>query len=628
VATQALGPQRSTAEAARETRLMAFYVAIGAAFLILLGQLWYVQIASGAQYRQRAEVNRIRVISEKPQRGVIYDRAGRQLARNVPSFTVSLRAADLPRDAQQQAAVIARLGQLIEMPAEEITAIVQEGRKDPFSPLRVKSPITRDQALILEEQHAQLPGVVVQDPPIRAYPEGQLFGHLLGYTGALPSQLLNNLLQQGYERDDSIGISGLEASFEEEMRGTRGRIQVEVDALGGVTRHLETLVPSKPGGNIVLTLDAQLQRRAAEALAGAMAKGKSGQAALVALQPQTGEVLAMVSLPQYDNNLFAAGISQNDYKALSEDTNRPLVNHALGGQYPPGSTFKMVTAAAALQEKVVTAQQRINCPGYINVSGTVFSDWKEGGHGNVALRQALGTSCDIYFWSLAGGNNAYAGLGGVRIDRLAEYARHFGFGEKTGLRLGGEAAGLVPSRELKKQRGEQWYVGDDFNVGIGQGDLLVTPLQLANMTAALANGGTVYRPRLVKEVRDADGAVVQAYQPEALRKVPVAPEHLAAIRAGMRDAVATTEGTAHWVLRQITVPMAGKTGSAEFVPEGYVAPNRFAKLPTHALFVAFAPYDDPQIAIAVVVYGGGEGSDVAAPAAGETIKAFMELRGP
>ena len=282
---------------------------------------------------------------------------------------------------------------------------------------------------------------------------------------------------------------------------------MEVDALGGVTRRLETLVPSTPGGNVVLTLDAQLQRRARTRWRRRWRRAKSGQAALVALQPQTGEVLAMVSLPQYDNNLFAAGISQNDYQALSEDKNRPLVNHALGGQYPPGSTFKMVTAAAALQEKVVTAQQRINCPGYINVSGTVFTDWKEGGHGNVAVRQALGTSCDIYFWSLAGGNSAYAGLGGVRIDRLAEYARHFGFGEKTGLRLAGEAAGLIPSRELKKQRGEQWYVGDDYNVGIGQGDLLATPLQLANMTAALANGGTLYRPRLVKEVRDADGTV-------------------------------------------------------------------------------------------------------------------------
>jgi penicillin-binding protein 2 len=214
----------------------------------------------------------------------------------------------------------------------------------------------------------------------------------------------------------------------------------------------------------------------------------------------------------------------------------------------------------------------------------------------------------------------------LKLDRLAEYAHYFGFGEKSGIRLGGEVAGLLPSRELKRQRGEQWYVGDDLNTGIGQGDVLVTPMQLANMTAALANGGTLYRPRLVKEVRNGEGAVVQTYQPEVIRKIPVAPEHLAAIRAGMRDAVATSEGTAAWALRNVPVPVAGKTGSAEFVPEGYVAQGRAAKLPSHALFVAFAPYNDPQIAIAVVVYGAGEGADIAAPAAGEAIKAFFELR--
>jgi penicillin-binding protein 2 len=557
---------------------------------------------------------------------VIYDREGRQVARNVPAFTVAIRPADLPRKGEARDAVIARLGQVIEMAPEEITALLDAVRDDPFSAVRIKQPISRDQALVLEEQHTRLPGVVVQDPPIRAYPEGPLFGQLLGYTGALPSSAADALLQQGYERDDSIGIVGIEAAFEDELRGTRGRTQVEVDALGGVTRRLATLVPATAGGNLVLTVDAQLQKRAADALAASMTKAKSGQAALVALQPQTGEVLAMVSLPQYDNNQFANGISQEDYRALSEDKNRPLVNHAVGGQYPPGSTFKMVTAAAALQEKVVTPQQRFFCTGSLNVSGMQFTDWQPSGHGNVNVRQALATSCDIYFWSLAGGNNSF-GIPGLKIERLAEYARAFGFGEKSGLRLGGEVAGLIPSKELKKQRGEQWYIGDDYNTGIGQGDVLTTPLQLANMTAALANGGTLYRPRLVKEIRNAEGAVLQTYAPEVIRKIPVNPEHIAAIRAGMRDAATLPEGTATWALRNVPFPVAGKTGSAEFVPEGYVQQSRAAKLPSHALFVAFAPYDNPQIAVAVVIYGGGEGADVAAPAAGETIKAFFELQG-
>ena len=627
MATQTLGGQGRDREGGREARVAVLYGAIGLAFLVLLGQLWYIQIASGAQYRQRAEVNRIRVISEKPFRGVIYDREGRQVARNVPAFTAAIRPADLPRKGEERDAVIARLGQVIAMAPEEITALLDAVRDDPFSPVRIKQPISRDQALVLEEQHTRLPGVVVQDPPIRSYPEGPLFGQLLGYTGALPSSTADALLQQGYERDDSIGIVGIEAAFEDELRGTRGRTQVEVDALGGVTRRLATLVPATAGGNLVLTVDAQLQKRSADALAAAMTRAKSGQAALVALQPQTGEVLAMVSLPQYDNNQFANGISQDDYRALSEDKNRPLVNHAVGGQYPPGSTFKMVTAAAALQEKVVTPQQRFFCTGSLNVSGMQFTDWQASGHGNVNVRQALATSCDIYFWSLAGGNNSF-GIPGLKIERLADYARAFGFGEKSGLRLGGEVAGLIPSKELKKQRGEQWYIGDDYNTGIGQGDVLTTPLQLANMTAALANGGTLYRPRLVKEIRNADGAVLQTYPPEVIRKIPVNAEHIAAIRAGMRDAVTLPEGTATWALRNVAIPVAGKTGSAEFVPEGYVQQSRAAKLPSHALFVAFAPYDNPQIAVAVVIYGGGEGADVAAPAAGETIKAFFELQGP
>ncbi len=610
--------------AGREPRVTGFYVAIAAAFLTLMGQLWYVQIASGAQYRQRAEVNRVRVVSEKPLRGVVYDRAGRQLVRNVPSFTASIRPADLPRGKGEQEAIFARLERVLEMPAAEIEAIVKEARQDPFSPVRVKAPISREQALILEEQHTRLPGVVVQDPPIRAYPEGPLFGHVLGYTGPLPSRLLDTLLGQGYERDDSVGISGVEWAFEEELRGTRGRIQVEVDAMGGVTRRLATLVPPKAGGNVILTIDAQLQRRATDVLAAAMAKGKSGQAALVAMQPQTGELLAVVSLPQYDNNLFAGGISQADYLRLSEDRWRPLVNHAVGGQYPPGSTFKMVTAAAALQERVVTPQTRIYCTGSLTVSGRTFYDWTERGHGNVNARQALATSCDIYFWSLAGGNASYPGLQGLKIERLAEYARAFGFGEKTGLRLGGEASGLIPTRELKRQRGEQWYIGDDYNVGIGQGDVLTTPLQLANMTAAIANGGTLYRPRVVKEVRDAEDTVTQAFGAEVIRKLPVAPEHLAAIRAGMRDVVATTEGTAYWSLKQPALTIAGKTGSAEYPGQR----DARGKLPSHALFVGYAPYEDPQIAVAVVVYGGGEGSEVAAPAAAETMKAYFELLRP
>lgn len=606
----------------QQPRIYAMYGVIGLAFLILLGQLWNVQIANGQRYRQRAEVNRIRVMTEKPSRGVVYDRSGRQLARNVPSFAAGIRPADLPRDKAQQAEVFERLGRVIGVSPEEIKAIVDAARQDPFTPARVKAPITREQALILEEQLGLFPGVVVDTTPIRAYPEGPLLGHVLGYTGPIPSNLLQSRLDAGYERDDNLGLNGIEATFEDELKGSRGLKQVEVDAVGRVTEVLSTLTPTVTGGNVVLTVDAALQRRATEILSASMSKARSSQAALVALQPQTGEVLAMVSLPQYDNNLFAGGISSADYRRLSEDPWRPLVNHAVAGQYPPGSTFKMVTTAAALQERVVAPETRINCPGALTVQGWTFRDWTPLGHGpNVTARHALAVSCDIYFYSVAGGN-PYTGLKGLGIQKLAEYSRLFGFGERTGLRLPGEAKGFVPTEEWKKeQKKENWYIGDNFNVGIGQGDLLTTPLQLANMTAAIANGGTLYRPRLAREVKDAEGAVTQTFQPEVIRKLALAPEYLAAIRAGMRDVVAQQFGTAYYSLKQPELTIAGKTGTAEF------AGPRDSKgfLPTHALFVGYAPYEDPKIAVAVVVYNGGEGSEAAAPVAADVMKAYFEL---
>jgi penicillin-binding protein 2 len=614
----------------RDPRLVAFSGAIGLALLVLAGQLWNIQIASGEQYRRRADVNRLRIVTIKPPRGVIYDRAGRQLVRNVPSFTASVRPADLPKDKDERLAVLTRLARIIDVPVEQIQKAVDGARNDPFTPVRIKPQLPRERALILEEQHASLPGLVIQTPPVRTYPEGPFFGHILGYTGPIPSSQLSNLLQQGYERDDTLGIAGLEAAFEDELRGNPGKKQVEVDALGQITNELEVLVPVRPGGNLVLTIDAAYQRRASEILGEAMARAKSGQGALVALDPRNGDVLALVSRPQYDNNLFATGISQADYDRLSQDPWRPLVNHAIGGQYPPGSTFKLVTAAAALQDRVVTPQTNIHCPGAISVAGTVFNDWWAPGHGNVNARQAIAVSCDIYFYSVAGGN-PNTRFQGLKRGRLAEYARAFGFGEKSGLRLPGEEAGLVPSEDWKRaRRGEPWYIGDDYNTGIGQGDLLATPLQLANMTAAVANGGTLFRPRIVSAIRDQDGNVVHTYSPEIIRRLPVAPEYLAAIRAGMRDAVGaqfatpTQSGTAYYALRQYALSMAGKTGTAEF----FGPKDSKGRWPTHALFVGFAPYDDPQIAVAVFLYGGGEGSEAAAPAAAEAMKAYFEIVRP
>jgi penicillin-binding protein 2 len=605
----------------RQSRVYGMYGLIALAFLILLGQLWNVQIANGSQYQQRAEVNRVRVISEKPLRGVIYDRAGRQIARNVPSWTAGIRPADLPRDKQARAQMFERLGRVLEMDPAAIQAVLDASKDDPFTPARVKSPITRDLALVLQEQQDLFPGVVISQTPIREYPEGAYLGKILGYTGAIPAAALQARLQAGYERDDTIGISGVESAFEAEMKGARGRKQVEVDALGRVTNELQVLEPTIIGGNVVLTIDAALQRRATDLLAAGMAKARANQGAAVAMDVRTGDVLALVSLPSYDNNLFASGISVADFKRLNEDRWTPLVNHAIAGVYPPGSTFKMVTAAAALQERIVNADTRINCPASVTVNGRVFRNWNPLGQGRLNVRGSLAQSCDIYFYEVTGGN-PNSGFRGMGIQKLAEYARAFGFGERSGIRIPGEERGLVPTEEWKREvKKESWYIGDNYNVGIGQGDLLATPLQLANMTTAIANGGTLFKPRIASGTRDAAGTPGQAFPFEVIRKLPVSPEHMVVIRAGMRDVVYAPEGTAYHALKQPSLSMAGKTGTAE-----YAGPlDSKGNLPTHALYVGYAPYENPQVAVAVIVYNGGEGSETAAPIAADILKAYFEL---
>lgn len=606
----------------RDLRLLAFYGVLAVALLLLVGQLWQIQIASGAYYLQRADHNRLRIVTQKPLRGVMYDRYGQQLVHNVPSFTVTVLPADLPRDPAVEAAVYAGLGSVLGVSAEEISRLVDAGRRERYQPVRIKSQVPRDTALVLEERLVALPGVSVRPMPARSYLTGDLMGQLLGYTAPIPPERLATLLTTGYERDDTLGLTGIEAAFEEELRGLRGREQVEVNAVGRVVQHLAVLTPVQAGSNLVLTLDLELQRRVAEILAAAMARARSPQVVAVVMDSRYGDVLASVSLPTYDNNLFASGISAAEYGRLQDDSRRPLVNHAIAGQYPPGSTFKVVTAAAALQEHVVTSTTRVVSTGTLTLPGYVLRDWLQGGHGSLTVREALAQSCNTCFAMIAGGSPT-ASLQSLGHRRMAEYARAMGFGERTGIRLPGEAAGIVPTEEWKRQvRGESWYVGNTYNLAIGQGDLLATPLQLLNVVNAIGNGGALVRPRVVLESRTPEGEVTKAYPPEVIRRLPIAAEHLAVIRAGMRDTVASERGTAYWDINAPGLPIAGKTGTAE-----YAGPrDAKGKLPTHAWFAGYAPHDAPEVSVVVLVYGGGEGSAVAAPVAGEIFKAYYELQ--
>jgi penicillin-binding protein 2 len=425
---------------------------------------------------------------------------------------------------------------------------------------------------------------------------------------------------------DQVGLSGIEYAYEDELRGYKGKRNVEVDVAGRELARLAEVLP-RPGHNLYLTLDVQFQKAVEEVLRKGMRNAHAKQGVVVALNPQNGEVLAMVSLPAYDDNLFATPIKPEDYEALTEDPLRPLVNHAIIGQYPPGSTFKLVPASGALQEGILNDKTIVKTPGVIWLPNKYFPDdpqlaqpfydWYKPGFGQLTIREGIAQSSDVFFYKVSGGfpDDFPNGLG---LDLFDKYARAFGFGEPTGMDLPGEASGLTPDAAWKRKTfGESWSTGDTYNMGIGQGFVLATPLQLANMAAIVANGGKFYRPHLARAIVDADGKVVRKIEPQLVRSVGVDPQYLQVVREGMRGAV--THGTA-WKANLAEVEVAGKTGTAE-----YFGPRVNGYLPTHAWFIAFAPYENPEIALVVFVAGGGEGSEVAVPIAVDVLRAYFHL---
>jgi penicillin-binding protein 2 len=428
---------------------------------------------------------------------------------------------------------------------------------------------------------------------------------------------------------------GIERTQEQSLKGIKGQKHIEVDAF---EREVAVIASTAPvsGDNVILTIDVELQSATERALREGMRRAKSQVGVAIAMDPRTGEILTMVSLPNYDNNLFSGGISYDDYMTLSQDKSRPMVNHAISGLYPPGSIFKIVPAAAALQEHVVDVRTHIHCPGIIYVPNRYFPDdptlaqpfycWHLSGHGSLNVVGGLMQSCDVFFYEVAGGYKDFRGLG---IEKLAGYATMFGLGAVTGIELVGEAAGLLPSDQWKRQNyGESWYLGDTYNASIGQGYILTTPLQMLNATAAVANGGTLYRPQLVYQIVSPDSRVLHALTPEPIRELDVDPAHLALVREGMRMAV--DAGTA-WNIRIPGLSVAGKTGSAEYPAmdeEGNILYDDRGYLPTHAWFTAFAPVEAPEIAVVIFLEGGGEGSQTAAPVAAEIMRYYYALPGP
>lgn len=588
-------------------RVSGLAIAVTALFFLLLMRLWYLQIVKVESFQNLSESNRLRLVPVAASRGAILDRNGRIMVDNRASFSVAV----IPQEVADKDALIATLARLLALDPAEMAEKWEKGRRQGrFRPVILASGLTRDQLEILEENRLSLPGVDIEMHPIREYPYGVLGAHLFGHLGEMSEQELGSDRFKGYNPGDYVGKSGIERTWEKELHGADGGRQIEVDATGRFLRTVSEKTPTT-GNSLVLTVDLEIQKQAEAAFG-----DKAGAA--VALDVNSGEVLAFVSTPGFDPALFAGKLPARQWKEYLEDKRHPLENKALKGQYPPGSTFKIITALAGLEEGLVDGNTTEYCSGAYQMGNRAFRCWKRSGHGATDLRKALRESCDVYFYRLG------ERLG---VDRLAFYANKFGLGAPFGIDLEHEKPGLIPTSGWKEKRfGKKWARGETLPVAIGQGYVLMTPIQLAAMTAAVANEGTVYRPRLVKKVIGPDGKLLREFRPEVLRRIVMKPESWRLVKQGLYAVVNEPGGTGA-AARLYEVKVAGKTGTSQVVKlrdgRGRV-PYQYRD---HALFVAFAPYEKPEIAVAVVVEHGEHGGGTAAPIAGRILRAYFEGKG-
>lgn len=564
--------------------------------VILIGRAGYLQIYEGDYYSELAEGNRIRIIPSMAPRGTFFDRNGELLVQNRPGFTVSL----LPLTAPISEEVIQRLSGLIKVPADEIKTKI--AAHSGFDPIRIKADVTPDIVTIIEEQKNNYPGVVIEVQPIRDYVGRQEGAHTYGYVSEINDTELEKMKDKGYKSGDIIGKFGLEKIYDQELRGENGGQQVEVDVSGKPVQIIGRKDPV-PGDDLVLTIDKSLQDAAEKAVDEQLQAIHANAAAAVALDPQTGEILAMVSRPAFDPNLFAHGISSKDWNALNNNPYHPMDNKAITGEYPPGSTFKIITGTAALTEGVVSPDDLIMDSGH----HWLIPKGNAGGEalGLLNFRQGMAHSDNVYFYEM--GNR-------LGIDRLEKYARMFGLGKKTGIDLPYEAEGLVANRRYKEKNFEDgdWYLSETFDAAIGQGFNLVTPLQAAMVMGEIAADGKRYKPHVVKRIVSPDGSTVKEVEPELLSTLDVKPEVIRLVQQGLHDV--TTYGTAASSFQGFPIQIAGKTGTAEN-PHGR----------DHGWFVAYGPFDQANIVVAVIVEQGGYGSQSAVPIGRKILEAWFGL---
>jgi len=598
----------------------AVFAALRALVILLFGvliiQLVRLQVINGDEYAQRAEINALREVQLPSDRGLILDREGRPLVQNGARYSAAIVPGDLPE--RGQASVYQQIERVTGVSVDEIERRVAAGvkSKGEFEPVVVKGDIDEEVALTLRELEPVSPGLKLLTEPTREYLAGPLLSHALGYVGPLSAEEYHQLKGQGYLLKDYSGKTGVELTYESVLRGRPGKKLIEVDAFG---RELRVISERRPleGSNLMLTVDLDLQRVVKETLEKYTSEGDN--AAAVVMDIKSGDVLAMVSQPDFDNNIFSGPLSETDLAALIKDPAKPLLNHTIAERYEPGSTFKTIVGSAALQEGIASTGTTITSRGYITVEDEfdpnhlfVFKDWAALGaldfYGGIAM------SSDVYFYYLSGGK-ADEGFRGLGEARVAQYARAFGLGEPTGIDLPGESAGLVPDAQWKEEtKGEPWVIGDTYNFGIGQGDLLVTPLQLITAVSAIGNGGKLLTPHLLREVQDNHGNILERFERGVRRTVPVDSAYLNIVKEAMRQSV--SRGVAKKAA-VAGIEIAGKTGTAEFGPRRPDGSHE-----THGWFVGFAPYDDPQVAIVVFFQRGGGGSD-AAPAASHILDYYF-----
>lgn len=575
-----------------QKKLKVFYLIFLVLAIFLFGKTIHFQIIRGEELSNLAKKNKQGLYLVQPTRGVIYDNSMNQLVFNESSYDLILDIKELPFSGREELKIIAEISELISEDPLELREKIKESE---FDIVLIRENLDHETLILLETKIKDFPGFKIKENTVRDYRESQEFAHLIGFTGKIDSQEFKDL--ENYSITDYIGKQGLEKFYEEVLRGEPGKILIQRDALGNKVSEEVFSLP-QTGESLVLWLDSGLQKKLTEALKNSMERVGSKKAAAVAIDPNTGGVLALVSLPSFDNSLFSQGISQEDFQEIIEDPCEPLFNRVISGEYPVGSTIKPLIAASALQEEIISPQKNVLCQGEISVPNpffpeepSIFLDWKT--HGWTDLRKAIAESCNVYFYRLGGGYQDFKGLG---VERIKKYLQLFGWGKETGIDIPSECTGRIPDPEWKENYFEDyqqkiWRIGDTYHLSIGQGDISVTPLQVGVAFSAVANGGTLYQPQMVKEVINGSAdslEIVRKFEPKVIREDFIDSKNLKITREGMREGVIYGSSIA---LKDLPVKAASKTGTAQTPVEDFY----------HNWVTVFAPYENPQIVLTVVI---------------------------